>query len=329
MQDGGRLLASSARSIGILHARHLGNMRVLITGLAGFLGRHLARELQAHGWQVAGTVLAERAGLPGVEELHADVTEAAALRRVVESWEPEAVVHLAGLTHVGSSWQQMPEYFRVNVEGTANLLDAFAGEPVEAPGGRRVVFASSAEVYGRVPEAEQPIGEDRAPAPRSPYALTKAAAELLMRRARAVTVRSFNIVGPGQAESFALPSFARQLAAIARGESEPTLRVGNLEARRDFLHVADAVRAFRLLLERGEPGTTYNLGSGQALSIHEALGRLMAVSGVAAEVEVDPERLRPVDVPLLEADTSRLRALGWQPEGTLDDALRALWESVR
>lgn len=304
-------------------------MRVLITGLAGFLGRHLARELKAHGWQVAGTVLAERADLSGVEELHADVTEAAALRGVVERWKPDAVVHLAGLTHVGSSWQQMPEYFRVNVEGTANLLDALAGATTGAPGQCRVVFASSAEVYGRVPEAEQPIGEDRPPAPRSPYALTKAAAELLMRRAQAVTVRSFNIVGPGQAEGFALPSFARQLAAIARGDSAPTLRVGNLEARRDFLHVADAVRAFRLLLEHGEPGTTYNLGSGQAFSIQEALERLMAVSGVTAEVEVDPERLRPVDVPLLAAETSRLRSLGWQPEASLDDALQALWGSVR
>lgn len=296
-------------------------MRVLITGIAGFLGRHLARGLRQHGWEVAGTVLEERAALPGIEEFPADVTEPTALRSAVERWAPDAIVHLAGMTHVGTSWRQMPEYYRVNVEGTANVLDAAAG--------RHVVFASSAEVYGRVAEDEQPLAETRPVAPRSPYALTKAAAELLTRRARAVVVRSFNIVGPGQAESFALPSFAGQLAAIARGESEPTLRVGNLEARRDFVHVADAVRAFRLLIEHGQPGTTYNLGSGRAYSIQEALGRLMAVSGVAAEVEVDPERLRPVDVPLLEADTSRLRSLDWQPDGTLDDALQALWESVR
>lgn len=296
-------------------------MRVLITGVAGFLGRHLARGLQEHGWQVAGTVLAERAELPGVEEFPVDVTEPSALRRAVERWAPDAVVHLAGLTHVGSSWRQMPEYFRVNVEGSANVLAAAAG--------RRLVFASSAEVYGRVAETEQPLAEQRPVAPRSPYALTKAAAELLMRRGAAVIVRSFNIVGPGQAESFALPSFAGQLAAIARGDAEPTLRVGNLEARRDFVHVADAVRAFRLLLDEGVAGEVYNLGSGQAHSIAEALRGLMAVSGVTAQVEVDAERLRPVDVPLLEADTTRLRTLGWQPEKTLEDALQDLWESVR
>lgn len=296
-------------------------MRVLITGVAGFLGRHLARGLREHGWQVAGTVLEERAALAEIEELAADVTEPAALRSAVERWAPEAIVHLAGLTHVGTSWRQMPEYYRVNVEGTANVLDAAAG--------RRVLFASSAEVYGRVAEDEQPLAETRPVAPRSPYALTKAAAELLTRRADSVVVRSFNIVGPGQAESFALPSFAGQLAAIARGESQPTLRVGNLEARRDFVHVADAVRAFRLLLERGKAGEVYNLGGGRAHSIAETLRRLMAVSGVEAEVEVDPERLRPVDVPLLEADTTRLRSLGWEPRKTLDDALRDLWESVR
>lgn len=298
-----------------------GRMRVLITGVAGFLGRHLAHGLREHGWQVAGTVLEERAALPGIEEFPADVTEPAALRSAVERWAPDAIVHLAGLTHVGTSWRQMPEYYRVNVEGTANVLDAAAG--------RHVVFASSAEVYGRVAEDEQPLAETRPVAPRSPYALTKAAAELLTRRADSVVVRSFNIVGPGQAESFALPSFAGQLAAIARGESEPTLRVGNLEARRDFVHVADAVRAFRLLLERGKAGEVYNLGGGRAHSIAEVLQRLMAVSGVDAEVEVDPERLRPVDVPLLEADTTRLRSLGWEPEKTLDAALKDLWESVR
>lgn len=296
-------------------------MRVLITGVAGFLGRHLARGLQEVGWQVAGTVLEERAELPGIEEFPADVTEPSALRRVVERWAPDAVVHLAALTHVGASWERMPEYFRANVEGTANVLDAAEG--------RRVVLASSAEVYGRVPESEQPIAEDRTPQPRSPYALTKAAAELLARRGTGLVVRSFNVVGPGQAATFALPSFARQLAAIAHGESEPTLRVGNLDARRDFVHVADAARAFRLLLERGAVGEVYNLGGGRARSIAEVLRRLMAVSGVAADVKVDPERLRPVDVPVLEADTTRLRALGWRPEKTLDDALEALWESVR
>jgi GDP-4-dehydro-6-deoxy-D-mannose reductase len=167
------------------------------------------------------------------------------------------------------------------------------------------------------------------PAPASPYALTKAAAERLALARGAVVVRSFNLVGGGQAASFALPSFARQLAAIERGEAEPVLRVGNLSARRDFVHVADAVEAYRLLAEAGRPGEVYNLASGEAVSMRHALDRLLALSGVAAEVQVDPERLRPVDVPALAGDARRLRELGWTPHRGLDDALAELWREAR
>jgi GDP-4-dehydro-6-deoxy-D-mannose reductase len=215
----------------------------------------------------------------------------------------------------------MGEYFRVNVLGTENLLNAAAG--------RRVVVASSAEVYGAVPAERQPIREEEPVDPRSPYAMTKAAAERLAYAHGAVVVRSFNLVGPGQAPSFALPTFAAQLAAISRGEQEPVLKVGNLSARRDFLHVDDGAAALRLLAETGEPGGTYNLASGQAVAIAEALDRLQAVSGVTARVETDPERMRPADLPLLLGDNRRLTALGWAPERGLDQALADLWASVR
>src|SRR5262249_39156198 len=142
-------------------------------------------------------------------------------------------------------------------------------------------------------------------------------------------VRAFNLVGPGQAPAFALPAFAAQLAAIRRGDQEPVLKVGNLSARRDFVHVDDGVAAFRLLAEKGEPGGTYNLASGRACSIGEALPRLQAVSGVDARVETDPERMRPVDLPLLLGDNRRLQALGWRPERTLEEALADLWAAVR
>jgi GDP-4-dehydro-6-deoxy-D-mannose reductase len=144
-----------------------------------------------------------------------------------------------------------------------------------------------------------------------------------------VVARAFNLVGPGQAIKFALPTFAAQLAAIARGEAEPVLRVGNLSARRDFIHVDDGAEAFRLLLEKGERGATYNIASGRAFSIGEALERLMAVSGVEASIEVDPERIRPVDLPLLLGDAAPLRKLGWEPRRTLDDALIDLWAAAR
>jgi GDP-4-dehydro-6-deoxy-D-mannose reductase len=302
-------------------------MRILLTGISGFVGPRLARHLLARGDEVAGTYLDVRPDLPGFDrvELHeADLLDRPGLARVIAAVDPEAIVNLAGLSHVGESWKRMGEYFRVNVIGTENLLAAAAG--------RKVVVASSAEVYGAVPEDRQPISEEQPVDPRSPYALTKAAAERFAYAYGAVVVRAFNLVGPGQAPNFALPAFATQLARIAgssRGEQEPVLKVGNLSARRDFLHVDDGAAAFRLLVEKGEPGSTYNLASGTALSIAQALERLMAVSGVSARIETDPERMRPADVPFLLGDNRRLTALGWKPERSLDQALADLWAAVR
>jgi GDP-4-dehydro-6-deoxy-D-mannose reductase len=217
-------------------------MHVLVTGISGFIGPRLARHLLERGDRVSGTYLIDHPGFPGAEDVRlfeADLQDAAALERAVREAAPDTVVHLAGLSHVGESWKRMPDYFRVNVLGTDNLLAAAAGRPV--------VIASSAEVYGLVPDAEQPIAEDRIVDPRTPYALTKAAAERLALLSGAVVARAFNLVGPGQSSRFALPTFAEQLAAIKRGEREPVLRVGNLSARRDFVHVDDGVEAFRLL----------------------------------------------------------------------------------
>jgi GDP-4-dehydro-6-deoxy-D-mannose reductase len=295
-------------------------MRVLITGVSGFVGSRLAAYLTSREHDVAGTYIRDVPDLSEVNLYEADLLDPAALERAVEVFQPEVVVHLAGLSHVGESWSRWGEYFQVNALGTENLLRTTAGV--------RLVTASSAEVYGHVPEEEQPIAEDRPLAPQSPYAMTKAAAERLAAMQGAVVVRSFNIVGPGQAPNFALPSFASQLAEIRREERPPVIRVGNLAARRDFLHVDDAVEAYCLLLECGELGETYNLAGGRAYGIGEALERLIAISGVETEVEVDPDRVRPVEIPLLLADTGRLHALGWSATRTLDDALKDLWETT-
>lgn len=296
-------------------------MHVLITGVGGFVGSRLARLLAERGERVSGTYLDERPDLPGVDLYPADLLDREALAAAVRGADPDAVVNLAGLAHIADSWDKdrIAGYFQVNVMGTENIVAAAAG--------RRVVIASSADVYGEVPEAEQPIPEDRPIAPRSPYALTKAAAERLALREGAIVVRSFNLVGPGQHPSFALPAFARQLAAIQRGQ-EPVLRVGNLSARRDFLHVDDGALAYRLLAEKGEPGGIYNLASGTAVEIKEALDCLLAVSGVSAEIQTDPTRIRPIDLPLLCGDPSRLRALGWAPARGLEAALADLWAEV-
>lgn len=305
-------------------------MRALVTGASGFLGSHLVAHLAASGDQVVGCyagsaapiyAASETAAPPaGVELVPVEITDRAAMAALVERVDPEVVIHLAGLSHVGASWRRVADYYRVNVVGTETLLGVVAG--------RRVVLASSAEVYGPVPEAEQPIGEDRPLAPPSPYALTKACAELLVLAAGGVVARTFNLIGPGQAANFALPTFARQLAAIARGEQEPVLKVGNLTARRDFLHVEDGARAYRLLAEVGQPGEVYNVANGKAHSIDEMLHHLIEASGLEVRVEEDPSRLRPVDLPLLAGATSRLSALGWQPERSVEEALAELWGSV-
>ncbi|HVS03502.1 MAG TPA: GDP-mannose 4,6-dehydratase [Thermoanaerobaculia bacterium] len=293
-------------------------MRILVTGVSGFLGRHLARRLVAAGHEVHGSCLCGHP-VPGATVHPMDLLAEGAVAALVARVRPRRIVHLAGLAHVGASWQRMAEYFAVNVLGTERLVAAVGETPI--------VFASSAEVYGVVPAAEQPIAESREAAPASPYALTKAAAELLV-RPRGVVARLFNLVGPGQSQQFALPTFARQLAAIAAGDQEPLLAVGNLAARRDFLHVDDGASALVTLVERGQPGETYNVASGRAVSMGEALDALLAASGLRVRVEVDPARLRPLDVPELCGSPARMAALGWRPERSLEEAVADLWRAT-
>jgi GDP-4-dehydro-6-deoxy-D-mannose reductase len=295
-------------------------MKVLITGISGFVGARLARRLRRTGHRVVGTYIRERPELEEIELHEADLLDRAALDATFAAAQPDGVIHLAGLAHVGESWRQMDEYFRVNVLGTENLVRAAAGRPT--------VIASSAEVYGLVPEEEQPMSEERRVAPQSPYALTKAAAERVALATGARVVRSFNLVGPGQSAQFALPSFARQLAAIAAKRVEPVLAVGNLDARRDFLHVDDGVEGYEHVLLSGVDGEVYNLGSGRARSIREMLDLLVEVSGIKVSTRVDADRWRPVDLPLLEANASRLRALGWEPHRAVREALEELWVEV-
>jgi GDP-4-dehydro-6-deoxy-D-mannose reductase len=299
-------------------------VRVFVTGISGFVGGHLATALLDRGHQVGGSYHGTPPALPWLEpsrvELHAASLELVGeMAGVVRDFGPDRVIHLAGLAHVGSSWARMGEYFQVNVMGTEEVLAAAGGVPV--------LLASSAEVYGAVSAEEQPLDEARVPAPASPYALTKAAAERLVLRERGIVVRPFNMIGPGQAPCFALASFARQLAVIARG-GEAVLHVGNLDAQRDFVHVADGADAFALLAEQGEPGGVYNVASGTAFSIREALDRLIAISGLRPEIVLDERFLRPSDVPLLRGSAEPLRRLGWEPRRGLDAALAELWRST-
>lgn len=315
-------------------------MRVLVTGAAGFVGQHLIRHLLEEGCSVFGgtqggeppreSTLSEQE-LRRVRWLPLDVTADDSVSSVVRESAPDRVYHLAGQSSVADSFSRPLDTWDVNATGTLRLLCSLA----ELTGsGTRVLLASSAEVYGKVPEAEQPIPEDRPLRPASPYAASKAAAEMAARQASAtrgpqvVVARSFTHTGPGQDRRFALPSFAHQLAEVRAGRCEPVLHVGNLAVRRDILDVRDVVRAYRCLVERGQAGEAYNVCSGEAHELDRTVEQMIELSETGTRIEVDPERFRPIDLPLLVGDGSRLRALGWAPEIPLRQTLRDLVAAV-
>lgn len=238
---------------------------------------------------------------------------------------PSAIVHLAGVPNVGESWDNTVLPLEVNVLGTHRLLGAVREAGLRC----RIVVSGSAHVYAPSPD---PIGEQHVIAPASPYALSKLAQEQLALRAAVedglglIVTRSFNHTGPRQKPSFVAPSIARQIAQIERGDLEPVIRVGNLDARRDLLDVRDVVRAYAALLTAGTPGAIYNVASGVARPIRDVLAALVARARVPIRIETDPGRLRPHDIPVLVGDASRLRAAtGWEPtipfDRMIDDLL--------
>ena len=298
------------------------------------MGQHLVRELIRSGREVVAGSLSGppstfrvEGGGGGVQWLELDVESEDSLTSGVNRACPDEVYHLAAQSSVGSSFLDPLGTWEVNATGTLRLLNVLArsaDRPV------RVLVVSSAEVYGAVPDEEQPIQEARSLRPGSPYAASKAAAEMVALQAGAdaplsvVIARSFNHTGPGQDLRFALPGFARQLTEIRAGRRAPVLRVGNLQVWRDFLDVRDVVRAYVRLAERGADRTAYNVCSGEAVQLEALVEALVRHSGTGARIEVDPERFRPVDIPLLKGDPTRLRALGWAPTTTLDDTLKDL-----
>ena len=301
--------------------------RVLVTGAAGFVGRHLVRELETAGHAVATTDALPAdapaaAGLPGYAA--ADLRDAEAMRALVRDARPDAVVHLAGVSFVPDGARDPSLALSVNIGGTWTLAGALAAEAPRA----RLLFVSTAQVYGTLP-SPAPLREDAPPRPLSLYAVTKVAGEILLlaRHAAgsldAVVVRPGNHTGPGQTPKFVAPSFARQVLAAKRGEIA-ALRVGNLDSVRSFADVRDVVRAYRLLLERGASGGVYNVASPANVRIGDLLDRLRALAGCDAPVETDPALWRPTDA-CPDLDVSRLRAdTGWEPAFTLDDTLRDL-----
>ncbi len=300
-------------------------MRVLVTGADGFVGGHLLPALAARGHEPI------TAGGPGAQgtQLSFDLNDAEKVRAAVQQARPDGVIHLAGFSSVAKSHQSPATAFAVNTLGSVQLLSALRDLAPAA----RVVLVGSGEMYGPVPVGQ--AADERTPLnPTNPYAASKAAAEqagfqfFKSYGLKVVSARPFNHLGKGQQRHFVVPSFASQLVEIKKGKAEPVLKVGNLEPLRDFSHVDDVVEAYVLLLERGVAGEPYNVGSGSARSIRSVLDELMELAGVKAKVEVDPEKLRPAEIPSLAGSPAKLKALGWKPSRTVTQALRDVLEEL-
>jgi GDP-4-dehydro-6-deoxy-D-mannose reductase len=287
-------------------------VRAVITGAAGFVGGHLSSFLMGEGDDVVA-----------VDREH-DITEVDALTETLAASRPDVVYHLAALSHVGASWEDPADVLRVNVLGTNSVLAAARRSAPTAT----VLVVSSAEVYGVVLPDELPLTERSELRPGSPYAASKAAAEVVALQAargygqRVVVARPFNHIGPGQSPSFFVPAIARRLVE-ARRTSTTAVMVGNLGARRDFTDVRDVVRAYRLLARCGTAGIVYNVCSGHDVLVADLAVALRDLVFPEASFVEDPALSRPLDIPVLRGDATRLReGTGWRPEIDLATTLR-------
>ena len=275
--------------------------------------------------------------LPGMSDVRlsvADITQPEVVRQVVAEVKPDLIIHLAAQSSVSASWKDPSGTLRVNAGGTIHLLEALRSEQLTP----RVVLVGSGEQYGMVHPEDNPIREECPFRPANPYAASKAAQDLygyqyfVAYGLPILRARPFNHFGPRQTSTFVIANFARQIALIEAEKAEPVLSVGNLQARRDFLPVEDVVAAYLAVAEQGRPGEAYNIGSGQARSIRAMLDLLLTFARRSIQLREDPARLRPVDVPLLEADTSRLRAdTNWRPAVQFELALQRTldyWRTV-
>ncbi len=309
--------------------------KILITGISGFVGSHLANHiLQTQSAELHGTILVgtPRLDTPNIHYHFLDLRDALQVEQLIDEIRPDHIYHLAAQAFVPQSFEAPWGTLENNIRGQLNIIQACLSVAIEP----RMLVVSSAEIYGIVQPDELPLTEDAPLRPTSPYSVSKVTQDMLAlqyhlsHQLPIMRARPFNHFGPGQNERFVAPAFATQIAQIEAGHKEPVIHVGNLEAKRDFTDVRDIVRAYTKIIEKGEPGAVYNVASGVAHSIQELLDTLLSYSGADICVQTDPDRLRPVHIPILQGDATRLcEATGWQPQIPFEQSLQDILEDHR
>ena len=292
--------------------------KALITGSQGFVGYYLRKELEENGYDVTGLDIQA-----GDNAMQVDLLNYEQISQAVQLVKPDVVIHLAGQANVANSWKIPQKTVEVNVIGTINLMNAVRDYNLKV----RMVLVGSSDQYGNLGAAGADVSEDIQTKPQTPYAVSKKAQEEMAQvyvRAYGMNIcmtRSFNHGGAGQREGFMIPDFAAGIVRAEKGLAQE-VRVGNLSARRDFTHVKDIVRAYRLIAEQGISGQVYNVGSGRTSSAQEILDKLCAMAKCSVSVVTDPARMRPSDTPVICCNHNKLtKDTGWEPEYTIEDIL--------
>ncbi|MGB1287032.1 MAG: GDP-mannose 4,6-dehydratase [Aggregatilineales bacterium] len=311
-------------------------MRLLITGVSGFAGQHLAKHLlqQYPSAEIFGTVFRSVTHhLPEKIQCHqVDLCDETAVLSLISAIRPDVIYHLAGQASAARSFENPRQTLKTNIFAGFNLLEACTEVGIRP----RIISVSSADIYGIVPSEKLPITEDMPLHPASPYSLSKATQDLMglqyyhSHQLPVIRARAFNHIGPGQRDRFVAPSFALQIARIEAGLQEAVISVGNLEAQRDFTDVRDVVRAYVNLAEKGQPGTAYNIASNHVYTIQHLLDTLLSLTTTTIDVRIDTARLRPSDMPIIQGDYTRLhQATGWQPSIDFTQTLHDILEDCR
>lgn len=302
-------------------------MKALIIGGAGFVGSYLIDHLLNDcGWSVAVTKL-EHETIEEREDIsifNLDILDKNAINKLLEYVRPDYIFHLAAQSSVSLSWKNPSLTIDVNIKGSVNVLDAIR----ELDYKPRVLLIGSGEEYGHILPDETPIAETNPTRPGNIYAATKACQNMIGKiyadayQMDVIMVRAFNHIGPKQSPMFVVADFCKQVAEIEKGLREPVIKVGNLSAKRDFTDVRDVVRAYSLLIQKGIAGETYNVGSGKAITIEEILNTILSFTKAKISVQIDSNRLRPVDVPLIEANINKLiECTEWKPKILLNKTI--------